>query len=81
MYFLLYINDQDTLIEQLSALLSSHTAWVSLLDLLLNPVYNGVGSCSALEGHCTLSGHNFYGENYIPMEGHQKLGGTSPLPP
>ena len=29
-------------------------------------------------GHCTLSGHNFYGENYIPMEGNQKPGGTSP---
>ena len=23
---------------------------------------NGVGSCSVLEGHYTLSGHNFYGE-------------------
>ena len=34
-----------------------------------------------LFGHCTLSGHNFYGENYIPMEGHQKLGGTIPLAP
>ena len=43
---------------------------------------NGVGSCSALGGLCTLSGHNFYGENYIPMEGHQKLGGhQAPLPP
>ena len=43
---------------------------------------NGVGSCSALGGHCTLSGHNLYGENNIPMEGHQKLGGHQPpLPP
>ena len=32
----------------------------------------------SIGGHCTLSGHNFYGENYIAMEGHQKLGGTSP---
>ena len=32
----------------------------------------------SIGGHCTLSGHNFYGENYILMEGHQKLGGTSP---
>ena len=28
---------------------------------------NGVGNCSAL-GAATLSGHNFYGESYIPME-------------
>ena len=26
-------------------------------------LYKGVGSCSALGGHCALSGHNFYGEN------------------
>ena len=33
-------------------------------------------------GEFTLSGHNFYGENYIPMEGDKKLGGHQPpLPP
>ena len=26
------------------------------------------------KGHCTLSGHNYYGETYILMESHQKLG-------
>ena len=30
---------------------------------------NGVGSYSVLGGHCSyITGHNFYGENYIPME-------------
>ena len=49
---------------------------------LSQQIGNGVGSCSALGGHCTLLGYNFYGENYIPMEGHQKLGGHQPpLPP
>ena len=57
--------------------------WLCIPKFLLDVVYcNGVGSCSALGGHCTLSGHNFYGENYIPMEGHQKLGGApAPLAP
>ena len=45
-------------------------------------ISNGVGSCSALGGHCTLSGHNFYGENYIPMEGTPKIrGAPAPLAP
>ena len=46
--------------------------------------FNSVGSCSALGGgggHYTLSGHNFYGENYIPMEGHQNWGAPAPLAP
>ena len=45
---------------------------------MLGHIGNGVGSCSALGGHCTLSGHNFYGKNYTPMDGHQKLGGHQP---
>ena len=37
LYLNIYINGQDTLIEQLSALRTflTHAAWVSLLDLLL----------------------------------------------
>ena len=39
---------------------------------------NGVGSCPALGGHCTLLDHNFYGEIIFLWRDTKNWGATSP---